>query len=98
MAKGKKTGGRKQGSRNKISKEKRELAALCLNDKREVELWEEFFSSKDPKIRWEAFKLAKMYKSGKPVQPVSNPDGSALGVTVINHVERPNRGNRDIPA
>lgn len=73
--------GRKVGSAGKVTKIKRELASVALSDALEQKLWQKFLSSDDPKICWEAFKLAKMYKTGQP--PRSPQDANHGGVTIV---------------
>lgn len=86
MRGGKRDGaGRKKGSTGKATKAKRELGAENLPDQLEKELWREFLTHEDPKIKWEAFKLAKQYKSGQPPRAPSDKDA---GPTIIVQYNR----------
>jgi hypothetical protein len=78
MAKGGKRAGagRKKGSTSEKTKAKMVLGAAMLPDSLEGELWEEFLTHKDFRIKWEAFKLAKAYKSGQPAR--AKEDNEAL--------------------
>ena len=81
MAKGHKTGGgSRKGKPNKSTEVKRQLGAEALPDKLEKELWAEFLSSDDAHIKWEAFKLAKQYKSGMPPKAPQDKEG---GQTIV---------------
>lgn len=77
MAKGRKTGGgSRAGKPNKNTVAKRALGAEVLPDKLEKALWAEFLGSEDAHIKWEAFKLAKQYKSGMPPKAPQDKDGN----------------------
>lgn len=68
--------GRKKGGTNKATKAKQALGAAMLDDSFEHELWQEFLTHRDSRIKWEAFKLAKAYKSGQPAR--AKEDNEAL--------------------
>jgi hypothetical protein len=78
--------GRKKGTTNASTKAKRALGARMLSDEREQELWNEFLTHRDFRIKWEAFKLAKAYKSGQPAR--AKEDNEALkGIEItVRHI------------
>ena len=64
---GKRNGaGRRRGTTGVLTEQRRAEGAVVLPDEREQSKWDEFLENKDVRIRWEAFKLAKQYKSGLP--------------------------------
>jgi hypothetical protein len=63
--------GRKRGSLGKVTEERRALIESVLSDSFEQKLWQKYLNHGDRNIAWEAFKLAKAYKSGKPPQPLT---------------------------
>jgi hypothetical protein len=63
-----KLGGRKKGTRNKVTQSIKDLLLSLLEDSRNRQEWEYWLKHKDPHYRWEAFKLAQFYMFGKPVQ------------------------------
>jgi len=68
---GKRVGaGRPKGSLSAAGIVKRELGYRVLPDKVERRMWKLYLQHEDKSIRWEAFKLAKAYKSGKPKESV----------------------------
>jgi hypothetical protein len=67
-----KAGGRKAGTPNKATQSIKDLLLSVLEDSRNRHEWEYWLKHKDPHYRWEAFKLAQFYMSGKPVQPVAS--------------------------
>lgn len=70
MAKGKKSGGRKNGTPNKATTSIKQMLGELIHDARNRELWEKWLTFPDPHFRWEAFKLAQAYMFGKPAQPI----------------------------
>src|SRR5271155_3271086 len=83
MPKGIKTGGgSRKGRPNKSTEKKRELAAQNLPDSLEGKLWAKYLNHSDRHIAWEAFKLAKQYKSGQPPRAKEDRDKGAH-ITVI---------------
>lgn len=105
MAKGKKTGGgSRKGSPNRTTAAKRELAATNLPDDLERELWDKYLRHEDARIAWEAFKLAKQYKSGQP--PRAKEDRDKGPQIVIQYkrdpetpsIQMPERPALDVPA
>ena len=74
MAKGRETGGRKPGSLNKATVGVKEILARVYTDEVQERNWR---NNKDPRIAWEAFKLAQSYLHGKPVQPLVGVEDSA---------------------
>jgi hypothetical protein len=66
----KKLGGRKQGTRNKVTVELKQLLNRLLPEERLEKLWNKMLQSKDPHIAMKAFELALHYMFGKPVQPI----------------------------
>lgn len=81
--------GRKKGSTGAASDAKKKLAASILPDKLETALWNKYLHHSDEKIAWEAFKLAKSYKSGKPVQPMSGENGNPIPVQIVTNASLP---------
>lgn len=71
MAQGKKTGGRKAGTPNKVTAEIKTLLNSILPEKELAAQWRFFLKHKDIHIRMETFKLANHYLFGKPVQIVA---------------------------
>jgi hypothetical protein len=66
----KKTGGRKPGVLNKATLEIKEILGRVYTDEVQEQDWRKWREHKDPRIAWEAFKLAQSYLHGKPVQPL----------------------------
>lgn len=86
MAKGRKTGGgSRAGKPNKSTVAKRALGAEILPDKLEKAKWAKFLHSTDQHIEWEAFKLAKQYKSGMPPKAPQDKEG---GQTIVIQFKR----------
>jgi hypothetical protein len=71
MAKGRKTGGRTAGTPNKASAGMKSLLAEMLPDDQLKKEWSKWLRHSDPRIAFEAFKLASAYLFGKPVQAVA---------------------------
>jgi len=71
MAKGKKTGGRKKGTPNKVTDSIKSLLNSVLPEAELKTQWEYFLAHEDVQIRFESFKLANHYLFGKPVQIVA---------------------------
>jgi hypothetical protein len=71
MARGRKTGGRTAGTPNKASAGMKALLAEMLPDVRLKKEWNKWLRHSDPRIAFEAFKLATAYLFGKPVQAVA---------------------------
>lgn len=90
MVRGYKTGGRQKGTPNKASAAKRAMAARILPDNKELDLWNKFLHVDDTRVAWEAFKLAKAYKSGQP--PRAKEDREPQQIVIVNHIPRPERG------
>ena len=61
MAKGRKTGGQTAGTPNKASAEMKSLLAEMLPDDRLKKEWNKWLRHSDPRIAFEAFKLANAY-------------------------------------
>jgi hypothetical protein len=76
MAKGRKTGGRKPGSLNKAALGVKEILARVYTEQVQEKDWRTWRSHKDPRIAWEAFKLAQAYMHGKPVPPLAEVEES----------------------
>jgi hypothetical protein len=76
MAKGRKTGGRKPGSLNKATLGVKEILARVYTEQVHEKDCRKWRSHKDPRIAWEAFKLAQSYMHGKPVQPLAEVEES----------------------
>jgi hypothetical protein len=72
----KKTGGRKPGVLNKVTLEIKEILARVYTDEIQEQDWRKWRAHKDPRIAWEAFKLAQSYLHGKPVQPLVDAEDS----------------------
>ena len=70
MAKGRKTGGRTAGTRNKTTARIKALLAEVLPDDRLKKEWNKLLRHRDPHIAFAAFKLANFYLFGKPSQRV----------------------------
>lgn len=70
VPKGTRIGGRKKNTPNKATFSIKLMLGELLHDTRNRELWNKWLTHKDPKYRWEAFKLAQAYMFGKPVQPI----------------------------
>jgi hypothetical protein len=89
MAKGGKRegSGRPKGANLASTVAKRSWGAKILPDKREIADWKKWLD--DPRVGFEAFKLAVAYKHGKPVQPVAGPDGGPIPLQVITNVNLP---------
>lgn len=63
--------GRKKGTPNKVTVSVKLMLNELLPDVTNKELWQKWLYYKgDPKIAFEAFKLAQAYLFGKPVQPI----------------------------
>jgi hypothetical protein len=71
MAKGRKTGGRKLGSLNKATLGVKEILARVYTEQVQEKDWRKWRNRKDPRIAWEAFRLAQAYMHGKPIQPLA---------------------------
>ena len=85
-------GGSRPGSGRKPGKAasvKRAIVAQVLTDVLEKNLWAEFLESGDQRVKWEAFKLAKAYKSGQPPRAVE--DREQQQIIIVNHIPRPER-------
>ena len=65
-----KLGGRKKGTRNKVTDSIKTLLNTLLPEEELAGLWKQKLYSKDPHVALEAFKLANHYLFGKPVRPV----------------------------
>lgn len=94
MAKGHKTGGRKAGTPNQSTLEKRSATQVffssIISDKEEEKLWEHFLYEADPNVvNWQAFKRAVEYKRGMPVQQHAGPDGGPIPVQLITNAALP---------
>src|SRR3989442_7745571 len=74
MAKGRKTGGRTAGTRNKTTARIKPLLAEVLPDDRLKKEWNKLLRHRDPHIAFAAFKLANFYLFGKPAQHVMAED------------------------
>jgi hypothetical protein len=48
------------------------MLSRLLNAERTASEWDLWLKHRDPRYRWEAFKLAQFYMFGKPVQPVAS--------------------------
>jgi hypothetical protein len=48
----------------------KEILARVYTDEVQERDWRKWRAHKDPRIAWEAFKLAQSYLHGKPVQPL----------------------------
>lgn len=83
--------GRKKGTPNAVTKAKKAAAAIFLPDVLENDLWNEFLHQADPRIKWEAFKLAVAYKKGQP--PRAKEDNEAGKVIILNHIPLTPRGD-----
>ncbi len=70
MAKGKKTGGRKPGTPNKVTDSIKNLLNRLLPEERLAREWEYHLKHRDPQIRYKTFELANAYLFGKPVMPI----------------------------
>src|SRR5260221_13597918 len=82
--------GRKKGSTSKSTEAKRKLGVENLPDAVENVLWAKYLNHKDQKIAWEAFKLAKMYKSGQPPRaPSDKGDGQTIVIQFKRDPETP---------
>jgi hypothetical protein len=68
MAKGRKTGGRAAGTPNKATAGIKALRAEMLPDDRLKKEWNKSLQHSDPRIAFEAFKLANAYLFGRPGQ------------------------------
>jgi hypothetical protein len=65
-----KLGGRKKGTRNKVTDSIKTLLNTLLPEEELAALWKQKLYSKDPHVALEAFKLANHYMFGKPVIPI----------------------------
>jgi hypothetical protein len=65
-----KVGGRKRGALNKATLAVKEIIGRVYTHEVQEADWRKWRNHKDPRIAWEAFKLAQSYLHGKPVQPV----------------------------
>lgn len=63
--------GRRHGSTNASTQYKQAFGAEILPDALEAQLWQKYLTHTDKRIAWEAFKMAKEYKSGKPPQNIN---------------------------
>jgi hypothetical protein len=70
MAKGRKTGGRKPGTPNKVTDGIKQLLNRVLHEKELEKRWRYFLDHRDPQIRYKTFELANAYMFGKPVMPI----------------------------
>jgi len=70
MAKGKKTGGRKPGTPNKVADSIKSLLNSLLPEDRLAKNWNYFLNHKDDAYRWKAHELANAYMFGKPAMPI----------------------------
>jgi len=68
--KGTRIGGRQKGTPNKVTQQVREIVASVFADQKEAEQWKKLLDHKDPRIAFEAFKLALAYKHGRPTGAV----------------------------
>jgi hypothetical protein len=88
----KKTGGRKPGVLNKATLEIKEILARVYTDEIQEQDWRKWRAHKDPRIAWEAFKLAQSYLHGKPVQPLVGVEDSppiSINVSAIPSYREP---------
>lgn len=63
--------GRPIGARNIASGGIKELLNAMLPESELKKRWLKWMNHRDPKLAWEAFKLAQAYQFGKPVQPIT---------------------------
>jgi hypothetical protein len=86
-------GGRKKGSRNKVTKGARDYFASIFTEEMENQGWDKFLNHENPQIAFEAFKRAVEYKRGKPISRTEltgskNAEAPAIRV-LIEHVGSP---------
>lgn len=79
-------GGSRKGRPNKFTSAKRELAAKFLTDELEASLWQKFFNSEDERIAFDAFKLAKSYKSCQPPKAPEDRSNDQQVVITVRHI------------
>lgn len=99
MVKRTKTGGRKPGTLNQNTLEKRTATQVfftrILSDKEEEKLWDDFLTGPDPNVvNWQAFKRAVEYKRGMPLQQVSGPEGGPIPVQFFTNVKIPDANDK----
>jgi hypothetical protein len=82
MAKGRKTGGRTAGTPNKASAGMKALLTEMLPDDRLKKEWNKWLRHSDPRIAFEAFKLASAYLFGKPVQVVAGEEMAPIKIDI----------------
>ncbi len=91
---GKPKGGKREGAGRKSKAQKlvdaKFVADWLTLDFQEIK-WKELVNSQDQNVSLKALMYLTDRIYGKAAQPLSNPDGSALGLTLVHAVPRPER-------
>ena len=84
-------GGKRSGSGRKpsvVEKLRKGVADQVFAQVNEVETWVALIHCGNPKVIADVMKYLTDRRDGKPMQPVSGPNGGAIPVQVINDIPR----------